>query len=374
VSDEKRLETLSEEIKLLKGEIKNSLTSVRDYLLNMELPSSEFSTILAALSGDNSGQKVNLDGGLGKEPQPKMDELPEEPVQPANDLEQPPPDENLLDMEQPEDMMEDIPEGEPLSQEEGNEEGLIDDSDPGQPQADELMEESEQLEDPEDELDKGEESGEEDEEGLEDAEDEAESLEEEEDEDGTEEPEDENTDLPEDLEENEDSGTDYDIPAGEEQPMELERTTADVSQGTPRVNMLANLINWVSKAKKDIGDDLLPTFLDVYGVSGHLSLELKEVILHLAERTKEKTEPCTDAEVWSQAMLSLHGILTGGDAPLNPPIPAWREALEEDQDEEIIEVDKQQDKPIKLKFVLPSVNGKEKEYCLDLTPQDDSDE
>jgi len=156
--------------------------------------------------------------------------------------------------------------------------------------------------------------------------------------------------------------------------MELERTTADVSQGTPRVNMLANLINWVSKAKKDIGDDLLPTFLDVYGVSGHLSLELKEVILHLAERTKEKTEPCTDAEVWSQAMLSLHGILTGGDAPLNPPIPAWRDALTEDQDEEIIEVDKQQDKPIKLKFVLPSVNGKEKEYCLDLTPQDDSDE
>jgi len=154
--------------------------------------------------------------------------------------------------------------------------------------------------------------------------------------------------------------------------MELERTTADINQGTPRVNMLANLINWVSRAKQDIGDELLPTFLDVYGVSGHLSLELKEVILHLAERTKEKTEPCTDAEVWSQAMLSLHGILTGGDAPLNPAIPAWREALDE-QDEEIIEVDKQ-DKPIKLKFVLPSVNGKEKEYCLDLTPEDDGND
>lgn len=153
--------------------------------------------------------------------------------------------------------------------------------------------------------------------------------------------------------------------------MELERSTADINQGTPRVNMLANLINWVARAKKEIGDELLPTFLDVYGVSGHLSLELKEVILHLAERTREQTEPCTDAEVWSSAMLSLHGILTGGDAPLNPAIPCWSDALNTDeQDEEIIEVDKQ-DKHIKLKFVLPGVNGKEKEYCLDLTPEND---
>ena len=156
--------------------------------------------------------------------------------------------------------------------------------------------------------------------------------------------------------------------------MELEKTTADINQGTPKVNMLANLINWVAKAKKEIGDEMLPTFLEVYGVSGHLSLELKEVILNLAERTKEKTEPCTDAEVWSQAMLSLHGILTGGDAPLNPAIPSWEGSMGgEDQDEEIIEVDKQQDKPVKLKFVFPGGNGKEKEYCLDLTPEDDGD-
>jgi hypothetical protein len=362
MSDDKRLETLSEEIKLLKGEIKNSLTSVRDYLLNMELPSSEFSTILAALSGDNSGQKVSLDGGLGNQPENKNEEVAEEPEQSANDLDQPPPDENLLDMEQPEDLMEDIPEGQPLSQDEDETDGLIESEDTAQPE-DEMLEQQEELEEPE-------ESPEMTEDVLEDGEEEEEEADtEQEEENILEEPEDENMELPEI--ENEDSGPESEMPAEEEQPMELERSTADINQGTPRVNMLANLINWVSRAKKEIGDEMLPTFLDVYGVSGHLSLELKEVILHLADRTQEKTEPCTDAEVWSQAMLSLHGILTGGDAPLNPAIPSWKEALEE-QDEEIIEVDKQ-DKPIKLKFVLPSVNGKEKEYCLDLTPEDDND-
>jgi hypothetical protein len=361
MSDEKRLVTLSEEIKLLKGEIKNSLTSVRDYLLNMELPSSEFSTILAALSGDNSGQKVNLDGGLGQEPDNKIDEAAQEPEATADDLVQPPPDEDLLDMEQPEDLMDNIPEGEPLSQDEETE-GLIDGEDTTQPD-DEMLEESEELENPEN-LEESETGDLEDEEG--------EEEEVEETEDSLEDPEEDELEFPED--ENEDSGPVSEMPAEEELPMELERTTADNNNpGTPRVNMLANLINWVSRAKREIGDDMLPTFLDVYGVSGHLSLELKEVILHLAERTKEKTEPCTDAEVWSQAMLSLHGILTGGDAPLNPAIPAWREALEEESDEEIIEVDKQ-DRPIKLKFVLPSVNGKDKEYCLDLTPEDDGND
>jgi hypothetical protein len=366
MSDEKRLETLSEEIKLLKGEIKNSLTSVRDYLLNMELPSSEFSTILAALSGDNSGQKVNLDGGLGNQPENKNEEVAEEPEQSADDLEQPPPEENLIDMEQPEDLMDNIPVGEPLSQDEEGNDGLIDTEDTAQPE-DEMLEQSEELEQPEEEPEMTEDVLEDEEEEESEAEEEEEEPEQEED--TMEEPEDENQEIPD--EENEDSGPGSEIPAEEEQPMELERTTADMNQGTPRVNMLANLINWVSRAKKDIGDEMLPTFLDVYGVSGHLSLELKEVILHLADRTKEKTEPCTNAEVWSQTMLSLHGILTGGDAPLNPAIPSWKEALDE-QDEEIIEVDKQ-DKPIKLKFVLPSVNGREKEYCLDLTPEDDND-
>jgi hypothetical protein len=352
--DEKRLENLSEEIKLLKGEIKNSLTSVRDYLLNMELPSSEFSTILAALSGDNGGQKVSLDGGMGNGAGPKKEEPIEEPEITADDLKQPPPDEPLIDLEEPENLLEDIPEEQEMTEEEQQEEAPA----------------GEENEPAEDQIEDSEELGDEEEE---DKELEGEEIEEETGETGEPElPEDETDEYPE--AENDNSGLALNIAAEEEQPMELERTTNDANQGTPRVNMLANLINWVSRAKREIGDELLPTFLEVYGVSGHLSLELKEVILHLAERTKEQTEPCTDAEVWSQAMLSLHGILTGGDAPLNPAIPSWKEALDEveDTEDEVIEVDKQ-DKPVKLKLVLPGSNGKAREYCLDLTPGDNDD-
>ena len=59
MENNKQLDTMEEELKLLKGEVKQSLTNVRDYLLNMELPASEFATVLAALGGGGSGtQKI----------------------------------------------------------------------------------------------------------------------------------------------------------------------------------------------------------------------------------------------------------------------------------------------------------------------------
>ena len=326
MAEDKRLETLNEEIKLLKGELKNSLTSVRDYLLNMELPSSEFSTILAALSGDGSdSQKVTMDGNMANpkgngttKTEAGMQEETEKDI--TDDLNQPPADEDLIDMEEPEDMLsEGAPDGNALEEEE-----IVNLEDTLQPE-----EEAEELEEKEEEG--------------------------------------EDLDTPE--AENEDSGPESEMPAEEEQPMEIERTTADVNQSIPKVNMLANLINWVARAKKEIGVDQLSTFLEVYGISGHLSLELKEVILHLAEITKEKSEPITDADIWSLSMLSLHGILTGGDAPLHPAIPSWEEPVEEKEpEEEIIEIDKSKDKPVKLKLVFPNGNGKNKEFCIDLTP------
>jgi hypothetical protein len=42
-------------------------------------------------------------------------------------------------------------------------------------------------------------------------------------------------------------------------------------------------------------------------------------------------------------------------------------------DEEIIEVDKNKDKPAKLKLVFPGGNGKSKEFCINLTPEEDGD-
>ena len=73
-------------------------------------------------------------------------------------------------------------------------------------------------------------------------------------------------------------------------------------------------------------------------------------------------------------MLLLHGILTGGDAPLHPVTPLWN-MNEEKQlvEEEIIEVDKpKENKPVKLKLVLPDEEGEEKEFCINLTPEADN--
>src|SRR3990172_3761768 len=107
---DKKLDVLQEEIKLLKGELKQSLASVRDYLLNMELPSSEISTILAALNSDGS-QTVTMKGSLGMparaepEDQPMQEEEEEtenaEEEGPEDQVASPPEDEELLDMENP---------------------------------------------------------------------------------------------------------------------------------------------------------------------------------------------------------------------------------------------------------------------------------
>ena len=143
------------------------------------------------------------------------------------------------------------------------------------------------------------------------------------------------------------------------------------NQSVPRVSLLANLINWVSIVRREIGDEQLPAFLEIYGISGHLSPEMKDVILHLAKITAEKPVEKNTAEIWSYSMLSLHGILTGGEDPLTPMKPSWDVTDEEtgaieDEPPRSKESDKP---PIKLKLVFPNGNGKSKEYCIDLTPE-----
>ncbi len=350
MAEEKQLETMQEELKLLKGEVKQSLASVRDYLLNMELPSSEFSTILAALGGDGQ-QKVTIDGSLANAIGNKAaealageaaDELPdEETAEESDDTtgETVPEDEDLLDMEDPA----------------GEDTGLV--SDEG------TSSEEEEIS-PEDSILSPDETGLSPEDALEEETygDDGELIEPE-----------------EELSEQANmAAPEIEMPEEEEeQPVDYDRTTTDeLSSAIPKVNMLANLINWISRAKQEIGYDQLPVFLEVYGISGHLAPELKEVILHLAEISAERPEVINNAEVWSQSMLSLHGILTGGDAPLNPVIPTWNETAGEAEstDEEIIEVDKPKESKPKLKLVFPNGDGKEKEFCIDLNLEENSDD
>jgi hypothetical protein len=324
---DKKLESLQEEIKLLKGEVKSSLASVRDYLLNMELPSSEFSTILAALNADGTSQKVTIEGNLAntmtsKPEEPGTEEIEEEKQdeveeEATDELEQPAEDEDLLNVEEPtEDETEEL-----------SDENLVDEEESLNPE-DTLP--------PEDEAD-------------------------------------ENEEIDTSDEQEEAITPESELPVEEEQPMENEPTATDVNLLTPKVNMLANLINWVARAKEEIGYEQIPTFLEVYGISGHLSSELKEVIIHLSEITRERPEVANNAEVWSQAMLALHGIITGGDAPLHPVMPSWTDSASETEpvEEEIIEIDKAKEKPVKLKLVFPDGNGKSKEFCINLSPEED---
>jgi len=141
---------------------------------------------------------------------------------------------------------------------------------------------------------------------------------------------------------------------------------------TPQVNLLSNLIRWASCAKRDIGSEQLATFLEVYGISGHLSQELKDVILHLVEITEPQSAHASIADIWSKLILELHGILTGGEAPLCIVKPFWKdgsEILPEEAQSEVAE-DESADKPLKLKLVLSNGDGAEKEFSIDLSPEE----
>jgi hypothetical protein len=364
---EKKLETLEEEIKLMKGELKQSLTSVRDYLLNMELPASEFAAILTALGNDNSGvQKLQLDslGDLMKK-EPTAESTEEIPEQPNDKTESPPEDEDLIDVEKPpEDEVETLPEDGSIASDEGlaPEDSLLDQDETGMPE-DSLLDESE-PDMPEDSLLDQDETGMPEDSLL--------------DQDETSMPEDSLLDQDDDYdaydEEIENPTPESGLSEEEAQPMEYDMTTDESHPSVPRVNLLANLINWVAKAKKEIGHENIPTFLEVYGISGHMAPELKELIMHLAEITAEQSEASNAAAIWSQSMLSLHGILTGGDSPRHPAIPSWSDAATEipPAEEEIIEVDKPKEMPVKLKLVFPNGNGESKEFCINLTPEVDS--
>ena len=391
MESDKTLDTLEEEVKLMKGELKQTLASVRDYLLNMELPTAEFSTILAAL-GNGAEQRITMRGSFSAPPEgggpgegapgpveePSPEEAEEESLEPESELsseeEESLEPESELSSEEEESL-------EPESELSSEKEETYGPEGPFRakselPQGDELLSQDEGFEpeaellSPEDALEAGEEAFEEaGEEAFEEAGEEA--LEEA----GEEAFEEAGEEAGEYGELDESPVPESELSVEEEQPMEYEKINAEVSRSTPKVNLLANLINWVARAKKEIGHEQIPVFLEVYGISGHLAPELKEAILHLSEIASEQSEDARTAEIWSQSMLSLHGILTGGNAPLYPIKPSWNDAGSEIEpsEEEIIEVDKSKDKPVKLKLVFPNGEGESKEFCVELTPEANKD-
>ena len=171
-----------------------------------------------------------------------------------------------------------------------------------------------------------------------------------------------------------------------EQQGEYRQGIQEVRPSIPPVNLLSNLIFWVSSIKKEIGIEQLPVLLEVYGISGHLSPELKEVILQMADIIEPQSENVNLSTVWSQSIMELHGILTGGDAPLHPLKPSWNDKDDEAQlekaelDEKELQNEKQSgdsgvdvNKPLKLKLVLPINNGDgspTREFSISLNPEE----
>ena len=337
---DKKLAALQNEIKLLKGEVKQSLASVRDYLLNMELPSSEISTILAALGGDGE-QKVTMRGSfeMPKDQQPEAETGETTEAAPA----------------ETEETIEEVPEDDIFTSEETIPDGPGDDGKPFDSEGGEGASFGEGSEFP------GEDG-----------------FQPPVPEEGGDYPGDELLDGPhDDLEDYlPEQGLDDDDDEGEPLAMDnYHNGEAEILASVPKVNMMANLITWVSRAIRDIGYDQLPVFLEVYGISGHLAPEMKDVILHLAELTAEKHEVETSAGIWSEQMLSLHGILTGGETPLHPVIPSWGSGADiSDQlgEDEIMDPDTEEEQedeaPVKLKLVFPNGNGEPREYSIDLSP------
>ena len=322
---DQRIETLEDEFKLIKGELKQTLVGVRDFLMDRGLPDSEYKTIMAAIG--TGGAQTSMRGELTMAREP----LPEPPPAPKEE-ESSPKAEKAEEEESP-------PEAEKAKEEEYSMPGM-----PGMPGT-ELLEETieeEEFEIPE-------------------------------------------LELPEEAAGQ--SETLVSEPELMEQPRELRQIREETRCSIPPVNLLSNLICWTTNVKQAIGIEQLPVLLEVYGVSGHLSPELKEVILHLADIVEPRSENTNPSDVWSQSMLELHGILTGGDAPVHTLKPFWDNGYSDGQSDEALLDESSQpdevkpgasedkaDKSIKLKLVLPSgngANGANKEFSINLSPEED---
>jgi len=315
-----RVESLEKEFKLIKGELKETLASVRDYLTSFKLPSPGDSRLLEALNADDK-QNIVMSGGLDYSSNVSLTETPGVVRKSAGRS---------------------APAGGPSSDKATPGEKTTPGGGGGSPvKADGAPAGQITLTDAEiAEIQKG-------------------------------------------------YGGDIDMEAvaeapGREPERDYERERyeehlrAEAAESTPKVNMLANLIRWIAHAKKEIGQEPMAAFLEVYGISGHLSAELKDIILQLAGIAQPGTAGADSADIWSRLMLELHGILTGGDAPLHTIRPGWGGAAEEEaaeeeaageEDVEAAAEDAGAVKPLKLKLVLDNGDGAAREFSINLDPE-----
>ncbi len=141
-----------------------------------------------------------------------------------------------------------------------------------------------------------------------------------------------------------------------------------VAERSSQINLLTNLIRWVTVARKEIGPEYLPAFLDVYGIGDVVPDELRQTILYLSEtmapkaktpqmelansmeavtetETGDETAPRKElpatapqlaagpviepnGEVWNRMILELHGILRCSDVRFEESQLPWKRTIE----------------------------------------------
>ena len=79
------------------------------------------------------------------------------------------------------------------------------------------------------------------------------------------------------------------------------------------VNLLSNLVYWTALAKQRVGEEQLKDILQLYIQSGHSRPQLQDLLLHLSRMVDTDAMDLTESNGdWVDLMFHLHGILTGG--------------------------------------------------------------
>jgi hypothetical protein len=88
------------------------------------------------------------------------------------------------------------------------------------------------------------------------------------------------------------------------------------------INLLSNLVHWVALAKKRVGEEQLKDILQLYIQSGHSRPELQDLLLQVSRMVDVDPPGVREApREWVDLMFHLHGILTGGFPVIKiPPI------------------------------------------------------
>lgn len=79
------------------------------------------------------------------------------------------------------------------------------------------------------------------------------------------------------------------------------------------INLLSNLVYWTALAKQRVGEEQLKDILQLYIQSGHSRPELQDLLLQVCKMVDD--DPLSVRESpreWVDLMFHLHGILTGG--------------------------------------------------------------